>query len=51
VDPLKGWNEVCHYETLLRRPREIEIVRRWGVLTTGTGLGDAQFSNRRGNED
>ena len=41
---------MCHYETLLRRPREIETVRRWGVPTIGTGLGNAQFSNRRGDE-
>jgi hypothetical protein len=39
VDPLKGWTEVCHSETPLRRPREIETARGWGVLTIGTGLG------------
>jgi hypothetical protein len=26
-------------------------VKRWGVLTIGTGLGNAQLSNRRGDED
>jgi hypothetical protein len=26
-------------------------VEHWGVLTIGTGLGNARFSNRRGNED
>jgi hypothetical protein len=26
-------------------------VKRWGVLTIGTGLGNAQFTNRRGDED
>jgi hypothetical protein len=51
VAPLIGRTSVSHYETPQRWPREIETVRRWGVLTIGTGLGNAQFSNRRGDED
>ena len=51
MSPLKGRTEVCHYETLPQRPREIETVKRRDVPTIGTGLGNAQFSNRRGDED
>ena len=29
----------------------MDDVEHWGVLTIGTGLGNARFSNRRGNED
>ncbi len=29
----------------------MDDVKRWGVLTIGTGLGNAQFGNRRGDED
>jgi hypothetical protein len=29
----------------------MDDVKRWGVLTIGTGLGNAQFRNRRNNED
>lgn len=42
--------EVCHYETPLRRPREIETVRGWDVPAIGTELGNARFGNRRGVE-
>jgi hypothetical protein len=29
----------------------MQDVKRWGVLTIGTGLGNARFSNRSGNKD
>ena len=29
----------------------MDDVEHWGVLTIGTGLGNARFSNRRSNED
>jgi hypothetical protein len=29
----------------------MDDVKRWGVLTIGTGLGKAQSNNRRGDED
>ncbi|MFL5022171.1 MAG: ROK family protein, partial [Microvirga sp.] len=29
----------------------MQDVKRWGVLTIGTGLGNARFSNRAGAKD
>jgi hypothetical protein len=29
----------------------MDDVEHWGVLTIGTGLGNARFSNRRSGED
>ena len=35
----------------LERAPFMDDVEHWGVLTIGTGLGNARFTNRRGNED
>lgn len=29
----------------------MQDVKRWGVLTIGTGLGNARFTNRNGERD
>jgi hypothetical protein len=49
AEAMPGWRVLMHNDAVVQGLSEapwMRDVRRWGVMTAGTGLGNARFSNR-----
>lgn len=50
-DAMPGWRVLVHNDAVVQGLSEapwMRDVRRWGVMTAGTGLGNARYTNLRG---